>query len=133
MSKSTHVSHYMLKNPIRVKPSENILRAMQIIVDNRISGLCVVDEEENLVGVLSEMDCLQAAIDEAYNDKTPGRVEEYMTREPLIVSHAEDDIVDTARNMLAENKRRRPVVSDGKLVGQITARQILRGVKAIKG
>lgn len=133
MFKSTHLSHYMLKNPVRVKAGDSILYAMKIIVDNRISGLCVVDERENLVGVLSEMDCLQAAIDEAYNAKTPGRVEDYMTRSPLIISAPDDDLVDTARDMLAQNKRRRPVVSDGKLIGQITARQVLRAVHTIKG
>jgi CBS domain-containing protein len=131
--KSTHLSHYMLTRPVKVKPTDNILYAMKIITDNRISGLCVVDEQENLVGVLSEMDCMRAALDEAYNDKMPGRVEDYMTREPLIVSSPEDDIVDVARDMLAQNKRRRPVVRDGKLVGQITARQVLRAVQAIKG
>ena len=56
-----------------------------------------------------------------------------MTRAPLIISGPEDDTVDTARDMLAQNKRRRPVISDGKLIGQITARQILRAVHAIKG
>jgi CBS domain-containing protein len=133
MLKSTTLSDCMLTRPVKVKPTDSILHAMKIIIDNRISGLCVVDEQENLVGVLSEMDCMRAALDKAYNEGTPGRVEDYMTREPLIVSTPEDHIVDVARDMLSQNKRRRPVVRDGKLVGQITARQVLRAVQKFHG
>ena len=132
MFKTTHLGHYMVTNPVKVKPTDSIFYAMKIITDNNISGLCVVDERQELVGVLSEMDCLRAALPEAYVNETPGCVADYMTRLPLITSKAEDNIVDTARHMIAENKRRRPVVRDGELIGQITARQILRAVQSIK-
>jgi CBS domain-containing protein len=44
------------------------------------------------------------------------------------VAHPDEDIVDVAQDMLRKNKRRRPVVENGKLVGQITCRQVLNAV-----
>jgi CBS domain-containing protein len=46
-----------------------------------------------------------------------------------VVAHPNEDIVDVARDMLANNKRRRPVVENGKLIGQITCRQLLTAMR----
>ncbi|MEM6774242.1 MAG: CBS domain-containing protein, partial [Pseudomonadota bacterium] len=81
------------------------------------------------VGILSEMDCLRAILSAIYNNANRvGDVSEYMTRDNLVVAHPEEDIVDVAQAMLDQNKRRRPVVRDGMLVGQITCRQLLTAV-----
>jgi CBS domain-containing protein len=132
MLKSVNLRDYMLLNPVKVKADDNIMDAMQVIIDNKISGVCVVDERENLVGILSELDCLRAVLGAIYNNATIGRVHEYMASENLVVSHPNEDIVDVAQDMLMKNKRRRPVVEDGRLVGQITCRQLLKAVKAFR-
>jgi CBS domain-containing protein len=119
----------MLTNPVRVHGDDNVLNAMQVIIDNKISGVCVVDERENLVGILSELDCLRAVLGSIYNNTSIGHVKDYMATENLVVAHPNEDIVDVAQDMLLKNKRRRPVVEDGKLVGQITCRQLLSAVK----
>jgi CBS domain-containing protein len=103
---------------------------MELIVEHRISGLCVVDDKGDLLGVLSELDCLRAVVDAAYNNVDPGPVSDYMSREDLAVCHPEDDVVDAAREMVAARQRRRPVVEDGRLVGQLTCRQLLAAAKA---
>ena len=129
MLKSVSLRDYMLKNPVKVKKDDNLLDAMQVIIDNKISGLCVVDEEQNLVGILSELDCLRGALGAIYNESGIGSVGEYMASDNLVVAHPDEDITDVAQDMLLKNKRRRPVVEDGKLVGQITCRQLLNAVK----
>jgi len=132
MLKSVNLRDYMLLNPAKVKPEDNILDAMQVIIDNRISGVCVVDAEGNLVGVLSELDCLRAVLGAIYNESGIGRVSEHMATDNLVVAHPDEDIVDVAQDMLKKNKRRRPVVENGKLIGQITCRQILSAVKKFR-
>ncbi|MBN7795655.1 CBS domain-containing protein [Parahaliea mediterranea] len=122
----------MLTNPVKVKATDNVLEAMQVIIDNRISGVCVVDDQNNLVGILSELDCLRAALSAVYNEGNIGAVSEYMASDNLVVAHPNEDIVDVAQDMLLKNKRRRPVVEDGKLVGQITCRQLLKAVKKFR-
>lgn len=129
MLQSVNLRDHMLPNPAKVGPDDNILDAMQVILDNKISGVCVVDKAGNLVGILSELDCLRAALGATYNDSHVGKVHEYMAAENLVVAHPNEDIVDVAQDMLRKNKRRRPVVEGGKLIGQITCRQLLTAVK----
>ena len=132
MLKSVNLRDYMLTHPVKVKPDDNLLEAMQVVIDNKISGVCVVDDNENLVGILSELDCLRAALGAIYNESGIGTVDEYMASDNLVVAHPNEDIVDVAQDMLLKNKRRRPVVEDGKLVGQITCRQLLSAVKSFR-
>jgi len=122
----------MISNPIKIHSDDNVLDAMQVIIDNKISGVCVVDKEENLVGILSELDCLRAVLGAVYNDTGIGRVSEYMASDNLVVAHPNEDIVDVAQDMLLKNKRRRPVVEDGKLIGQITCRQLLSAMNKFR-
>lgn len=132
MLKSVNLRDHMLSHPVKVKAEDNLLDAMQVIIDNKISGVCVVDTEDNLVGILSELDCLRAALGAIYNEGGIGRVSQYMASDNLVVAHPNEDIVDVAQDMLLKNKRRRPVVEDGKLVGQITCRQLLCAVKSFR-
>jgi CBS domain-containing protein len=119
----------MLKTHVTVSPDTNILEAIDLIVENRISGVCVVDGDKRLVGVLSEMDCLKATLSATYNNSAIGIVADHMTADELITSGPNDDIVDVAQDMLNRKIRRRPVIVDGKLVGQITCRQLLKAVR----
>jgi CBS domain-containing protein len=132
MLKSVNLRDYMLTNPVKVRGDDNVLDAMQVIIDNKISGVCVVDGEGNLVGILSELDCLRAVLGAIYNDSGIGPVRDHMASDNLVVAHPNEDIVDVAQDMLLKNKRRRPVVEDGKLIGQITCRQLLTAVKKFR-
>ncbi len=132
MLRSVQLRDYMLTNPVRIKPDANLVEAIELIVHNRISGICVVDDNNELLGILSELDCLDAILSATYNEGGIATVGEYMATENLLVAHPNEDIVDIAQDMLRKHKRRRPVVEDGKLVGQITCRQLLNAVKNFK-
>lgn len=129
MLKSVNLRDYMLTNPVKIRAEDNVLEAMQVIIDNKVSGVCVIDADEKLVGILSELDCLRAVLGAVYNDVGVGRVKDYMASDNLVVAHPDEDIVDVAQDMMLKNKRRRPVVENGVLVGQITCRQLLSAVK----
>jgi len=129
MLRSVSLRDYMLPHPVRVKSGDGILEAVHVIIDNKVSGVCVVDEQDNLVGILSELDCLRAVLGSIYNNTDVGTVADYMASDNLVVANPNEDIVDVAQDMLTKNKRRRPVVENGKLVGQITCRQLLRAVQ----
>ena len=68
----------------------------------------------------------------ALNQAGIGKVREHMASDNLVVAHPDEDIVDVAQDMLRKNKRRRPVVENGKLIGQITCRQLLHAVKQFR-
>ena len=128
MLQSVNLRDYMLLNPVKVHAEDNLMDAMKVIIDNKISGVCVVDADANLVGILSELDCLRAVLGAVYNRSNIGVVGDHMSADNLIVAHPNEDIVDVAQDMLMKSKRRRPVVENGKLIGQITCRQLLSAV-----
>ena len=130
MNKSVEVRQYMVQKPVTVKPDMTIFEASSRILENMVSGLAVVDDDGNLVGMLSELDCLRAVVSGMYNEGDPGsaHVSDFMTKQ-VEVNHPHDLIVDVASSMLSHKHRRRPIVVDGKLVGQLTCRQILAAIK----
>ncbi len=128
MLRSVELKDYMVYNPVSVKPDTNLLEAIHHIIVNKVSGVCVVDDDNYLVGMLSETDCMRAVLSSIYNESGIGLVGDVMTT-TVEVANADEDIVDLASDMMKKNQRRRPVVEEGKLVGQITCRQLLRAVK----
>jgi CBS domain-containing protein len=130
MNRPIETKEYMLKKPITVKPETSVLDAARHILDHRISGVCVIDDDNNLVGVLSELDCLRAIIGRIHQQGQPdaGLVADAMTTE-VKVNHPHDDIISVASSMLDSRQRRRPISVEGKLVGQVTCRQILKAIK----
>lgn len=129
MLRSVELRNYMLTRPVTVHVEDDMGQAIRLIIDNKISGLCVIDDEGRLVGILSELDCLRAMLQASYNEAGIGMVRDYMAHENLVVANPNEDITDVAQDMLLKNKRRRPVVEDGKLVGQITCRRLLSAVR----
>ena len=129
MLRSVEMKDYMLTNPIRMSGNENVFDAIHQILLHKVSGVCVVDENDYLIGILSELDCLRAILGSVYNDSPVGTVAEFMTKDVISVK-LHDNIVDVAADMLEHKHRRRPVIQDdGKLIGQVTCRQLLRAVK----
>jgi CBS domain-containing protein len=128
---SVKLSEYMIKNPATARPELTVYEAAIRILEHKVSGLVVVDERKALMGMLSELDCLRIILSGVYNDEEFGAalVGDVMNRD-VEVQHPNDDIVDVASSMLDHKHRRRPVVQDGLLVGQVTCRQILKVVTA---
>ena len=131
--RSVDLCDYLISNPVTIRPDENIFHAIDVIIKNKISGVCVVDDHGHLVGVLSELDCMRAVLGATYNDGCRsggsgyGNVVEFMTTN-IDSCELHADIVDVAADMLNKGHRRRPVLDNGKLVGQITCRRLLAAV-----
>ncbi len=130
MERSIELRNYMVKHPVSINPEATIFEAAHKILEFKISGVCVVDENNNLVGMLSELDCLRAIVDKVYTQGEAGAgiVSDVMTHN-VEVNHPHDQITNVATSMLAHKHRRRPVVIDGKLVGLVSCRQILKAIK----
>lgn len=127
MRGSIEVKDYMDRDPVKVNAEADLFHAITMIREYKVSGVCVVNAEGDLVGVLSELDCLEAILSAVYNEHSVGRVQDYMSRN-VVTASARDDILKVASDMLINKHRRRPVLEDGKLVGQITCRQLLGAV-----
>ena len=116
----------MVSQPVTVLQSATIAEAARSIIEEKVSGVVVVNEAGVVVGMLSELDCLRNLLSEAYNGQAIGgeAVALAMTA-PVMTCAADADIISIAESMLSTKQRRRPVVDQGKLLGQITCRQLL--------
>ena len=126
MTQPTTVRDCMHRQPLTIRPDANLVEAVNIITEHGLTGLTVTDATGAVQGVLSELDCLRGILTSIYNDGDPEHalVSEVMTSTVNACS-AHDSIVEVAQSMLETRQRRRPVVEDGVLVGQVSSRNIL--------
>ena len=98
--------------------------------EHRIAGAPVVDDEGNLLGMLSEFDCMQVALNAGYHGTWGGPVRDYMS-DGVETVDADMSIVDLAQVFINKKFRRFPVVQGTRLVGQISRRDVLRALENI--
>jgi CBS domain-containing protein len=126
MPQPTTIKDCMRRNPFTINQDANLVQAIETLVEYKLTGLTVTDDAGRPVGVLSELDCLEAILASIYNDGDPEHalVREAMTAD-LNVCAPGDSIIEVAQAMLKTRQRRRPVIQDGKLVGQVSSSNIL--------
>ncbi len=124
---STGIEKYMVTDVVCFAPDDDIIHAMRILLDQHLSGGPVLDASGQIVGVLSQKDCLEIVYNTAYHQDWGGQVEQYMSRK---VEHidADSSILEAADKFLHSSYRRFPVLRDGQLVGQISRHDIMRAL-----
>lgn len=125
--KTAIVSDYMSGKLVTFSPTTGVLDAIQELVQHRIAGAPVVDDHGNLVGMLSEFDCMQVVLSAGYHGEPGGPVSDLMVSDVKTVD-AGMSIVDLAELFIATRYRRFPVLKDNRLVGQISRRDVLRAL-----
>ncbi len=129
MTDRPRVADYMARDLVTLSPEMEINRAMQILLDLRISGAPVVDSNGKIVGVLSKKDCLAAALNASYYREWGESVQKYMSTD-VVTLEAGMDIVSAAEAFVNSPFRRFPVIETGLLVGQISRADVLRALVA---
>lgn len=123
------VSDYMVTRNklIAFFPDYKVVEAMQILVTHNISGAPVIDENDKLLGMISEGDCMRKIANSRYynvplHDQTIG---EYM--EPIVdFIDGNQNIFDVATKFCTSRRNRFPVLENGKVIGQISRKDILK-------
>ena len=128
--KSCLVKDYMAKTLVTFKPDTDVLDAVHVLVNKRIAGAPVVDDEGNLLGMLSELDCMKVALQAGYYSQVGGPVREFMSTGVETVD-AEMSIVDLAQRFVDTSFRRYPVMERNRLIGQISRRDVLRALEML--
>ena len=132
MPRSVSVKEYMAKRLITFSPDMGVLKAIQTLVEAGISGAPVVDSHGNVVGVLSQKDCLRVALDASYHGEWGGRVSEYMSKEVTAIE-VDTSILEVAQMFMESEYRRYPVMDQNRLVGQISRHDVLRALSTLRG
>ena len=128
--KSCLVKDYMTKTLVTFTPETSVLDAIHSLVKHRIAGAPVVDDSGNLIGMLSEFDCLKVALQAGYHEMFGGPVSEYMTTDVTTVN-AQKSIIDLAQLFAEKGYRRFPVTDKNRLVGQVSRRDVLRALETL--
>ncbi|MDJ0939526.1 MAG: CBS domain-containing protein [Woeseiaceae bacterium] len=125
--RSALVRNFMSGTLVSFTPDTDVMDAIAVLVRNRISGAPVVDDHGNLVGMLSEFDCMKVVLASAYHGEPGGPIADLMVTDVKTVD-ADMSIVDLAEQFMESKLRRYPVLSDNRLVGQISRRDVLRAM-----
>jgi len=123
----------MATNLLIFRPDQPILEAIESLIKRRVSGAPVVDDENALIGVLSELDCLRMlATDEFYLEQHEegASVQQFMTTGGRTIP-PDLGIYAISHYFLTSPIRRLPVVENDKLIGQVSRRDVLRGMEAM--
>lgn len=129
MLRSVKVRDYMTESLVTFTPQTDLFVAIKQLLEYRISGAPVVDEQGLLAGILSEADCLRSILTLTYHEEEMGgNVGDCMTRQVETIDY-DADIISVAKIFTEQGRRRLPVVHRGKLVGQISRCDVLRAVE----
>lgn len=127
------VKDYMTRDLITFTEDQPVEEVIGELIRYRISGGPVVNDRKELVGIISEGDCIKHISESRYYNMPleKGRVGDQMVRDVETID-GEMNIFDAAKKFLESRRRRFPIVEDGKLVGQISQKDILKATVRLK-
>ena len=99
----------------------SVYEAMEILATKNVTGLPVVDDAFNLLGVVSEKDILKLLYERGVK---PGLVQDYMTRD-VVGFEKNTPLFEICDCLISNNFRRVPILDNGKLVGIISRTDIM--------
>ena len=128
------VRDYMTTSMVKFRPEQSIEEVIQELITKRISGGPVVNEQNELVGIISEGDCLKQISDSRYYNMPMAQdiVESRMITDVETID-GNMNVFDAANKFLDSKRRRFPIVRDGKLIGLISQKDILKAALKLKG
>ena len=128
----------MTKDIISVSPSERLVHARRVSIDNKVGRLPVMDDEE-LVGMITSKDLMRAFID--FRKNVPEKyqksqikevlIEDIMSTNPCVVSK-DTPICEVSKIMMETGYNGLPVVENDKVIGIITQTDILRLISKLE-
>jgi len=114
-----------------VSPDAPIEEAVRLLLAKGYAAAPVVDAEQQLVGLVSEHDCVRVLCEAVAESWPSGLVRDHMTKE-LETVRPEDDVLALASRFTQGRHRRLLVVEQGRLVGLIARRDLMRALEGME-
>ena len=127
------VSKYMTTKLITFRPDQSVLEVMELLIKHKISGGPVVNSHNELQGIISEGDCMKQIAESGYYNVPMNdiKVEDHMVTKVDTIG-SDMSIFEVASLFYTSKRKRFPILEDGKLIGQISRRDILKAALALK-
>lgn len=125
MPRKTTAGQIMTTRLVTLTPDMNVMQAVKLLLKHKISGASVIDEERMLVGILSELDCINHICSRIVEKLPPLNVGQLMT--DVVQSVMPETSLMTLADILTTKRFRRVPVVDaaGRLVGQVSRHDVL--------
>ncbi|MBT4287364.1 MAG: CBS domain-containing protein [Deltaproteobacteria bacterium] len=132
MKKLQIIGEIMETHFLKFTPDTTVKEAIDTLIKQNLFGACIVGEEGKLLGILSEKQCINL-----YSKEIQGKLSKDIAAVPVSeimypeyqTMSSNTNVVDAAQVFLNSEFRRIPVVDGGKLVGQITRRDIMKSIQ----
>ena len=129
------VSDYMTTNLITFKSDDSLDHVIEQLITYNISGGPVVNDKNELIGIISETDCIKHISESKYYNMpsdTNNTVGKYMVKDVDTIDKSMN-IFDAAFKFISSRRRRFPVTENGKLIGQLSQKDVLKAAIKVKG
>jgi len=120
--KTTKAADIMTTNVITAKKDMVLTDVIALLLRWHISAMPVVDDEDRIVGIVSEIDLVNLTFDGNARDTT---VEEVMVTD-IVSFNPDTQLADLVQSFSKRHLRRVPIIDKGKVVGIVSRRDILR-------
>jgi len=112
----------MTEDVVAINPDASLQDAIEMLLSEEISGLPVTDDDGHLVGIVTEFALLAIVYDQKIRQEA---VSKHMTTEVLTID-ADDPISKIADLCIVHRVRRVPVMENGRIIGLIARRDVLK-------
>lgn len=114
----------MTSRLVTLDPEMDVFKAIELLLKHKISGAPVIDKSRQLLGMFTEKSCLEVMVTAAYEGLPANEVGSFMSEPADTVSEG-TVMLSMAQIFLNQRTRRLPVLRDGKLVGQVSRRDLI--------
>ncbi len=118
----------MRENVVTINLESSLEEAIELMLSQEISGLPVTDNEGHLAGIVTEFALLAIVYDHKIRQDS---ISEHMTANVLTIE-ADDPISKIADMCIVHRVRRVPVMENGRIVGMISRRDVLKALYEAK-
>lgn len=108
---------------VTIHPQQRIRDAVRLLSEHNIGALVVVDEQERLVGIISERDIIRGV---ATNENIASSLVSELMTSKVITGVPQDDLFSVAHTMTERRFRHLPILEDDRLVGIISIGDVLK-------
>jgi CBS-domain-containing membrane protein len=120
--KTTEAVDIMTANIITVKKDVVLTEAIALLLRWHISALPVVDNENKMVGIISEIDL----VDLTFDGNAPDTIVEEVMVTDIVSFSSNTELADLVQTFSKRHLRRVPIIDKSKVVGIVSRRDILR-------
>lgn len=126
---SVKIQDHMDHRPVFFRGTESVVEAVERLLQSNRTGAPVVDDEKQVIGFISEQDCITAMLSSSYHSGEPSVIVAEIMKAEVLTRKPYDSVLQVAEDMTNNKPKVYPVVDDDNiLLGTINRTDIIRAL-----